>query len=52
MKIEMPSVFKSGDAASVNGGGWFKKNMTAFIIGFVAVLIISFLLFKLKNKKV
>ena len=51
MKIEMPSVFKSGDAASVSGGGWFKKNMLVIIIGVVAVLIIAFLLFKLKNKK-
>ncbi len=52
MKIEMPSVFKNGDAKSLNGGGWFKKNMLVIIIGVVAVLIIAFLLFKLKNKKV
>ena len=51
MKIEMPSVFKSGDSTASSGGGWFKKNMTIVILAAVALLIISFLLFKLKKKK-
>ena len=51
MKIDMPSVFKGGDTAGANGGGWFKKNMTLILLGVVALTIIVFLLFKLKKKK-
>lgn len=52
MKFEMPSVFKGGDSATGNsGGGWFKKNMLVVIVGIVALLVIAFLLFKLKNKR-
>ena len=52
MKVDMPSVFKGGDTAASKGGrGWFKKNMTLVIIAAVALLIISFLLVKLKKKK-
>lgn len=51
MKIIMPTVFKSPDGSDINGGGWFKKNMVLVIVGLVALLIIFFLLFKLKNKK-
>lgn len=51
MKIDMPSVFKDADDTATKGGGWFKKNMTLVIIGIVALIIILFLLFKLKNKK-
>ena len=51
MKIDMPSVFKNGDNAASSGGGWFKKNSTVVIIGAIALLIIAFLLYKLKNKK-
>lgn len=50
MKVEMPSVFKSAGAAAL-GGGWFAKNKTIVIIGVAALLLILFLLFKLKNKK-
>ena len=51
MKFDMPSVFKSGDAASLNKTGWFKKNSLVVIIGAVAILVILFLLIKLKRKK-
>lgn len=51
MKIEMPSVFKNAEGAAMNDGGWLKNNMTVVIIGIVGLLIISFLLFKLKKKK-
>jgi hypothetical protein len=51
MKIDMPSVFKPADGAGGSGGGWFKKNSTVVIIGAIALLIIAFLLYKLKNKK-
>lgn len=51
MKIEMPSVFKNGDAASMNKGSWFNKNRTVVIVAVIALLIIAFLLLKLKNKK-
>jgi hypothetical protein len=50
MKIDMPSVFKSADAASASGG-WLKKNMTLIIVAAAALLIIAFLLVKLKKKK-
>lgn len=51
MKIEMPSVFKPADGKGGSSGGWFKKNSTIVIIGAIALLIIAFLLYKLKNKK-
>jgi hypothetical protein len=51
MKLDMPSVFKGANEASVAGGGWFKKNMTIIIIGAIALLVILFLLVKLKNKR-
>jgi hypothetical protein len=51
IKVELPSVFKSGDSAGASGGGWFKKNMMVVIVGIVALVVILFLLFKLKNKK-
>jgi hypothetical protein len=51
MKIDMPSVFKPADGSSSSAGGWFKKNSTVVIIGVIALLIIAFLLYKLKNKR-
>ncbi len=51
MKIEMPSVFTTAGKADINGGGWLKKNRTLVITGGVALLIILFLVVKLKNKK-
>lgn len=51
MKIEMPSVFKSAGAAALQESGFFAKNKTIVIIGSAALLLILFLLFKLKNKK-
>jgi hypothetical protein len=53
MKIDMPTIFKSADKsgpATGTGGGWFKKNMTLVIVAAIALLIISFLLVKLKKK--
>lgn len=52
MKFDMPSVFKPADGSKGAGGsGWFKKNSTVVIVSAIALLIISFLLFKLKKKK-
>jgi hypothetical protein len=51
IKVELPSVFKSGDPAAATGSSWFKKNMLVVIGAIVALLVIGFLLFKLKNKK-
>ncbi len=51
MKIDMPSVFKGGDASVAgSNSGWFKKNMLVVLLGVVALGVIGFLLFKLKNK--
>jgi hypothetical protein len=51
MTIEMPAVFKSAQGATANGEGWFVKNRIVLVIGAVALLAISFLLFKLKKKQ-
>lgn len=51
MKVEMPSVFKNAGAASLQGTGFFAKNKTIVIVGAAALLLILFLLYKLKNKK-
>ena len=51
MTIEMPSVFKSAAGATGKGGGWFSNNITIVITGAVALLIILFLTWKLKNKR-
>jgi hypothetical protein len=51
MKITMPAVFKAATAADLQKEGWFKNNMLTVILGAVAVLVILFLLVKLKKKK-
>ena len=51
MKIEMPSVFKTANAADLGGGGWLGRNKMAVIIGVAVLLIVSFLFFKLQKKK-
>lgn len=52
IKVELPTVFKGADGTSgSSSGGWFKKNMTLVIVAVVALLVISILLVKLKNKK-
>jgi hypothetical protein len=50
MKIEMPSVFKGAAAATSEGGGWFADNMALVITVALALLIITFLVLKLKKK--
>jgi hypothetical protein len=52
MNIEMPSVFKSAATATGSGSGWLAKNKMIVIVVAVALSIIGFLLFKLKNKKI
>jgi len=51
MKIEMPTVFKGADGTTGGGSGWFKKNMTLVIVSLIAIVVIAFLLLKLKNRK-
>jgi hypothetical protein len=51
MNITMPAVFKTATAADLQTGGWFKNNMLTILLGTAAVLVILFLLFKLKKKK-
>ena len=50
MKIEMPSVFKTANSATISEGGWLKRNMWLVVGGAVIVLIGLFVLFKLKKK--
>jgi hypothetical protein len=50
VKVDIPSPFKGGTGES-GGGGWIKKNMILIIVAIAAVLIIGFLLFKLKKNK-
>jgi hypothetical protein len=51
MKIEMPSVFKTANAADLSGGGWLGRNKMAVVIGVAVLLIASFLFFKFQKKK-
>ena len=51
MKIEMPSVFKTANAAYIGGGGWLGRNKMTIIIGIAVLLVVSFLFFKLQKKK-
>jgi hypothetical protein len=51
MNVTMPAVFKTASAADLQKGGWFKNNLLTILVGTAAVLVILFLLFKLKNKK-
>jgi len=51
MKVEMPSVFKVANGAVIPEGGWLKRNMTAVAIGAAVLLLLLFLVFKLKKKK-
>jgi hypothetical protein len=50
VKVEIPSPFKSGNAA-VSENGWLKKNRTLVVAGLAAIAIILFLLYKLKKAK-
>jgi hypothetical protein len=52
MKIEMPSVFKSGSGSSIKGASWIRDNMVMVVIAGVLVLsLLVFGFFKVRMKK-
>lgn len=54
VNFEMPSVFNNGidktDSVKKGGDGFLKKNLMYIIIGLL-VIVVGFLVYKLKNKK-
>lgn len=48
MNLEILSVFKTANSSDIKGESWFKKNIILVVGAAIALLIISFLLMKLK----